>query len=295
MDCEPVRDDIEAYTLGALDAASTRRLESHLRGCGACRDLVRAYSLTSHEIALSVPIVKAPPRLKERVLGSVGAFRPRVTPATLVRTSRWWAAAAAVFLAFGIGAVAWAISLSSQVNDLRRDNAALAQLSQSDAEDRTKIIKLQADVSTAQSQQRAMESVIADQKALVRLALDPDLIPTDLIPTGSSAGLQCRYVWSTAQGGGALTCQNLPVISFALTYQLWAVRGERTYSMGTFSPAPDGTVSLLYRPTGEGSATGPITNMFVTLESASSVARQPSAEVILQRPPDHPNSELASR
>jgi hypothetical protein len=291
LDCEPVREDIEAYALGALDAFSTRRLEAHLRTCASCRDLVRAYALTVDQIALSTPIARAPARLKERVLGSVGAFRPTVTPATLVRTSRWWAAAAVLFLAFGIGAVVWAFTLSAQVNDLKRDNAALAQLSQSDAEDRTRLLQVQADVNNAKSQQRAMEAVIADQQALIRLALDPDLIPTEMLGTTVAPQAYCRYVWSSSQSMGALNCQNVPSISFALTYQLWAVRGERVISFGTFTPRSDGTASLLYKPTGDGSGLGPITNLFVTLESASSIARQPSAEVILQRD----STELAAR
>ncbi len=284
MDCETGREDIEAYALGALDAASARRLEAHVHTCAGCRDMVNAYTRTVDELPLSVTLVKAPPRLKELVLGGVGAFRPMVTPASLVRTSRWWAAAAAVFLAFGIGAVVWGLVLSSQVNDLKRDNAALAQLSQSDAEDRMKLLQLQADVNTAKSQQHAMESVISDQAALIRLALDPDLIPTELSATNGAVQTQCRYVWSGTQVAGALNCQNMPAISFALTYQLWAVRGERTVSMGTFTPRPDGTASLLYKPTNDGSGgSGPIVTLFVTLESASSIARQPSAEVILEK------------
>ncbi|HXH22889.1 MAG TPA: anti-sigma factor [Dehalococcoidia bacterium] len=295
MDCEPVREDIEAYVLGALDAFSTRRLEAHVRTCSSCRDLIRAYGPTVGLIALSAPLQRAPTRLKERVLGGVGAYSATVSPVTLVRSSRWWAAAAVIFLGLGIGAVAWAFVLSAQVNDLRRDNAALAELSQAGAEDRTRILQLQADVNTAKSQQRAMEAVISDQQALIRLALDPDLIPTDMQGTEIAPQAHCRYVWSSSQSMGALNCQNLPSISFALTYQLWMVRGDRTLSMGTFAARPDGTASLLYKPSGEGSGSslGPITDMFVTLESASSVARQPSQEVLLRRVARE--SELAAR
>jgi len=282
LDCETVREDIEPHTLGALDNAATRRMEAHLRTCTACRDLARAYTLTADQLALAVPVVKAPPRLKERVLGGVGAFRPNVTPATLVRTSRWWAAAAVLFLAFGIGAVVWAFTLSVQVNDLKDANAAFADLAQKDAEQRTTLLHLQSQLSTAQSQQRVLESTLVDQATLLGLAVEGDLIPTELQGTTVAPDAQCRYIWSTRQSLGGLFCQKLPAISFAITYQLWAVRGDKVVSMGSFMPRPDGSALLLYKPSGE-SGGGPITNLLVTWESASQIARQPSAEVVLER------------
>ena len=281
QDCGPVREDIEAFTLGALDASSTRRLEAHLRGCAGCRALVRAYSITAEQLPLAVPVFRAPPRLKERVLGGVGAFRPRVTPATLVQTSRWWAAAAAVLLVFAVGAIAWAVVLSSQVNDLKEDNASLARLAELDVAQRTQMLQLQAELNASSAQQRLMQSTLLDYATLIGLAVEGDLIPTELTGTGAAPGAQCRYVWSSKQNLGGLFCQKLPAVSFALTYQLWAVRGDRVISFGTFTPRPDGSALLLYKSTGDASA--PISNMFVTWESSSQTARQPSAEVILEK------------
>lgn len=283
MDCDHVREDIEAYALGALDRASARRLQAHLRVCTACREPARAYGAVADQLALSAPLVKAPPRLKERVLGGIGVFRPNVTPVTLVRTSRWWAAAAAVFLAFAVGSIVWAFTLSHQVNNLKADNARLAELTQLDAEQRAALLKLQSELNLAKSQQRQMETTLQDQAILIVLALDPDLIPTELQGTSIAPEAHCRYVWSTKQSLGALTCQRLSAINFMLTYQLWAVRGEKVTSMGIFMPRPDGSAHLLYKPTGEGE--GPITNMFVTLEAASQLARQPSLEVVLEKAP----------
>jgi anti-sigma-K factor RskA/putative zinc finger protein len=286
-DCEPVREDIEAYTLGALDGASSRRLEAHLRECAACSELVHSYATTIDHIPLAVQIVKAPPRLKERVLGSVGAFRPIVTPVSLVRASRWWAAAAAVFLVFGIGAIAWAAVLSTRIDHLRQDNAHLAELTQLDAQQRTALLQLESDLNSARNKQSQMENTLAEQGTLLVLALDPDLIPTDLQGTSVAPDASCRYVWSTKQTLGGLTCSKLPAISFTLSYQLWAVRGDKVTSMGTFTPRSDGSAQLLYKPSSEpGEGGGPITNMFVTLEVSAQSSKQPSAEVILRRSPD---------
>jgi anti-sigma factor RsiW len=38
-DCEAVRDDIDAWALGALDAEEARALEAHLASCDECRAL----------------------------------------------------------------------------------------------------------------------------------------------------------------------------------------------------------------------------------------------------------------
>ncbi|HEY7269237.1 MAG TPA: anti-sigma factor [Dehalococcoidia bacterium] len=287
QDCEPFRDELEAYTLDAVDAGTRRRVEAHLRDCASCREIVRSYNTTIGQMAFAAPLIKAPPRLKERVLGSVGAFRPTVSPVTLVRASRWWAAAAAVFLAFGIGAVIWAVILSNRVDRLRQDNANLAQISQLDEQQRSALLQLESDLNSAKNKQKQMESTLADQATLLILALDPDLIPTDLQGTSVAPDATCRYVWSTKQSLGGLTCSKMPAISFTLTYQLWAVRGDKVTAMGTFSPRPDGSAQLLYKPNPDnGGGGGPITNMFVTLEVSSQSPKQPSAEVVLNRAPD---------
>jgi anti-sigma-K factor RskA len=283
QDCGAERQDIEAYSLGVLDASSRRRLESHLRECSSCRDLVRAYGTTVGQIPLSVPMVKAPSRLKERVLGGIGALRPVVTPVSLVRASRWWAAAAAVFLAFGIGGVVWAVVMSHQVDKLKQDNARLADLTQLDAQQRADLLQLEAELNKTKNQQKQFESTLSEQGTLLVLALDPDVIPTELQGTAIAPEASCRYVWSTKQSLGGLTCAKLPAISYTLTYQLWVVRGDKATSMGTFSPGADGSSQLLYKPSGESTGSGPITNMFVTLEVSSPTSGQPSAQVVLAR------------
>jgi hypothetical protein len=120
IDCETVREDIEAYALGALEQPAVRRLErtSDLAGC---RD--RSAHRTVAELPLSVNLVSASAP-QERVLGGVG-LSGRRHACHLVRTSRWWAAPSGLS-GLGIGAVVWD-SYSAQVNDLKQDNAALAR------------------------------------------------------------------------------------------------------------------------------------------------------------------------
>jgi hypothetical protein len=75
----------------------------------------------------------------------------------------------------------------------------------------------------------------------------------------------------------------MPSTSFASSYELWAQKGNDTLPLGTFAPRTDGTASLLV--TFPGWATGPMTNLWVTLEPEDGSRGGPSAQVVLQPAP----------
>jgi hypothetical protein len=130
-----------------------------------------------------------------------------------------------------------------------------------------------------------MTTTLNEYATLIKVALDPDLIPTELRGTEplANANASCSYVWSTKQSLGALTCKNLPSTSISLTYELWANKGNSTLALGSFEPRIDGSASLLVTiPTW---AEGPVTSLWVTLESASGSRDKPSSQVVLQPAP----------
>jgi hypothetical protein len=278
--CARYREDLEAYALGALDPITVRQIEAHLSECRECASIVNAYHRAVEQLALSVPLYRAAPRLKDRVMGGIGAG------GVLNRLSfaqRRWAAAAASFALVGlaIGGLVWAIILSSQVERLREDNARLAELTQLDTEQRTALLRLQGDLMSARSEQRRMSTTLEEQATMIILALDPDLIPTELQGTTLAPSAHCNYVWSTDQGAGALTCKGLPTTAFMLTYELWATKGDKTVAVGTFLPRTDGSAQMLVKFPPD--TPGPVSNLWVTLEQQQSQVRQrPSSEVVLQ-------------
>lgn len=286
MNCTDYEEDIEAYCLGALDDVTGKRLAAHIEQCDSCSEQVRAYRFAVDYLALSVPVYRAPSRLKDRVMGAVGAYKPNLSPRALVQSSRWWAAVAVIFLAFGIGSITWAFTLSGRIDNLRDDNLRLAELTQLSAEQRAALLRTQSDLNSAIGEQRRMVSTLEEQATLIILALDPDLIPTELQGTNLAPGATCRYVWSTKQSLGALTCQSLPSIGFTLTYDLWLAKGEHVINAGTFAPRPDGTAQLLVKLP-PNAPEGPVTNMWVTLESASPTLSRPTGEVVLNQSPSH--------
>jgi hypothetical protein len=281
--CADYRDELEAFALGALEPPERRRISLHIAECKECAAIVQAYQSAVDFLALSVPMYRAAPRLKQRILGGIGVVRRPIYLAAL--TNRWVASAAAVALiAFAVGGLAWASMLSARVERLQEDNRRLAELTELDAEQRGALLRLQGDLQSARSEQRTMSRTLEELSTLTVIALDPDLIPTSLEGTVLAPQARCNYVWSTKQTVGALTCKDLPSTAFSLTYELWAVKGEKTVALGTFVPRVDGSASILVKFPPE--TPGPVATMWVTLEQQQTRRSAPSNEVILQKAPE---------
>ena len=284
MSCDELREDLEAYALGVLEHDRVHQVEAHLSRCEDCTAIVRDYQHAVDHLALAVPLYHASPRLKQRIMGGAAGFRPSAIPAALGR--RWvMATAAVVVIGFAVGAIAWATALSLEVSNLKERNANLEAMSELDAEQRAAILKVQNELNSARNEQQEMSTTLDQYATLLKVALDPDLIPTELKGAEplASANASCSYVWSTKQSLGALTCKNLPSTTLALTYELWATKGGSTLALGSFEPRIDGTASLLV--TIPNWAPGPVTSLWVTLESASGTRDKPSSQVVLQPVP----------
>jgi hypothetical protein len=283
LKCEDVREDLEAYALGALDATQRQRVDAHVRRCRDCYQAYRAIRVTVEHLALSVPLYRASPRLKERIMGGIGHFRgATIGPAFLY--TRWAAGtAAAALLVLAIGGLAWAIMLSAEVGRLQEDNERLAQLTELDAEQRAALLRIQSDLNSARVEQREMVNTIEEQATLLVIAFDPELIPTDLQGTSLAPQSQCSYVWSSKQSVGALTCKGLPTTSFNVNYELWATKGDKTIAVGTFLARPDGSAQLLVKFPAD--APGQLSNLVVTLEQQNVARQRPSGQVVLEQSP----------
>lgn len=281
-ECAPIREEIEAFALRALEQEEETRVRFHLRACDECREVAESYRLAVEELALVMPVYRAPVRLRGRITGALNG-RPAWSVATLFQRHKWIAtAAAAVVIALAVGALGWAISLSREVHNLRDQNQALEELSQLDAQQRQSLLELEGALNSARNEQKKLLTTVEEQATMLVIALDPDLIPSELQGTSLAPGASCDYVWSSKQAIGALTCKELRSVSFGVNYALWAVKGDKTIAIGTFVPRTDGTAQLLVKYPQD--APGPITDMWVTLERLSSPPRTtPQGEVILAR------------
>ena len=276
--CDNVRDDLEAFALGVLDDARTDHVADHLAECRECSEIVFDYEFAIESLALAVPLHRANIRVRDRLLGGIGAFPAPIL--SMVRR-RWWAvSAAAVLITFAVGGLTWAIVLSSEVSKLKEDNARLAVLTELDAEQRQALLQLEGKLNSAQNEQERISTTLEEQATFLTVALDPNLIPTELGGTNIAPRASCNYVWSTKQGIGALTCKDMPSTAFSVEYELWAIKGDQAVALGAFTPRTDGSASLLV--TYPESAVGAVTNMWVTLEDATALRNIPSSDVVLK-------------
>lgn len=281
MTCQEFREDLEGYALGALEAADARRIEVHISECEDCAEIVHDYQHAVAHLSIAVPLYKASPRLKTRIMGGISMNTVSIPP--ILRTSWAMAAAAAVLIGIAVGGAVWASILSSEVGRLKEQNERLIAISDLDAGQRAAILQVQSQLNTARDEQERLSTTLDEYATLVQIALDPDLVPTQLQGTPLASAASCSYVWSVKQSIGALTCKDMPSTSFSSSYELWAQKGNDTLPLGTFVPRNDGTASLLV--TFPGWATGPMTNLWVTLESEEGSRGGPSAKVVLQPAP----------
>ena len=74
MNCEPIKDLLEAYAVGALEPHEQEIVEQHLAGCADCRQLAQQFehaaSLLPQALAAVSPL-RPPDSLKERLLQAV--------------------------------------------------------------------------------------------------------------------------------------------------------------------------------------------------------------------------------
>ena len=281
MSCEEIRQDLEAYALGALETPAARTVEAHIAECAECSEIVHDYQHAVAHLSIAVPLYRASPRLKSRVMGGISLNTVSIAP--ILRSGWVMATAAAVLIGIAIGGAVWASIVSSEVGRLKQQNERLIAISELDAGQRAAILQVQSQLTTARTEQERLSTTLDEYATLVQIALDPDLVPTQLQGTQLASAASCSYVWSVKQSIGALTCKNMPSTSFASSYELWAQKGNDTLPLGTFAPRTDGTASLLV--TFPGWATGPMTNLWVTLEPEDGSRGGPSAQVVLQPAP----------
>lgn len=71
MSTHPNRDDLVAYSLGALDPAEEDLVASHVGGCEACTRELAGYEPAVSALGEAVEQVPPPPELRERLLATV--------------------------------------------------------------------------------------------------------------------------------------------------------------------------------------------------------------------------------
>ena len=263
MDHEAVRDNIDAWAIGALDAAEAREVDSHLAGCDACRVLADEAQDDAGMIALAVPLVAAPASLKARVMGAAAAVRP----AQRGRQGwRYWPAAAAAVFVFGFGLVGWNAYLQNEVGELDEQNVRL----DADATAQTgELAEVRSELTEVSA---STEDLSQAQDAVLEIAAQPDLQRLPMTSTMVAPESTGRYLWSSAGGVGALVVSDMPQLESDQSYCLWVMYERAWVLAGLFDVDENGSGRLIVRDIDarEGE-TGALTGFVVTIEPSESL------------------------
>ena len=256
-DCEAVRDDIDGWALGALDAGEARALEAHLASCDDCRALADAAIESAASLGFAVPLHAASATLKSRVMASAAVLtdirRPR-------RSRMLWAGAVAALVGGAVAAGSWAAVTQSRVSDLQGQNATLSAGATAQSRAFDEVSALEATHS----------ETIATQDAMLEVVLQPDAQRTDLVGTEKAPGATGRCVWSQARESGALLVDGLPQPHEGAVYTMWIVYERKWLEAGDFTVDDDGEGRLVMNAWGGDNADwGAFEGFAVTAEPAS--------------------------
>ena len=71
MNCEEIKNLMDAYLDGELDLITSQKVEAHLRDCPKCEQAYEVETAMAHAISQAAPYYKAPPELRERIQSSL--------------------------------------------------------------------------------------------------------------------------------------------------------------------------------------------------------------------------------
>lgn len=241
--CEQLKEQYEAYALGALEGDERAELEAHLaRGCPTCAPEVEHARWLVAQLAFLAPEAERPAALRRRILEAV---RPAKAPARRPWIPVWaWAGAAALVL----------LTIFS-VRETRKTQQELAAL--------------QEQIRVARGQNVTLESerkLLQDALSIVSAAGTKEI---DLKSAqGTLPGV--RAYWH-AELGLVLSAQTMPAPAPDRTFELWVVpkKGDPV-SAGLFRPAPSGQVLMVTQP---GAKIGEAAALAITDEPAAGSAK----------------------
>jgi len=222
---------VGAYVLGGLEADERRAFEERLHQDVELQAEVARHHEVVAGLAHALPTVQPPAGLKQRVLdaarstpqktpalqamdGGADASKPTRRPASAPSLLPWFAAAAALVVAVGLGVL------------------------MQQAEDRRQVAERE--LATTEAAVAELETELAERDSLLATFLGPDVRTASLSATGQPPS--ARLFWNTSTATLLVAAFDLPPAEKGRTYQLWGIpEGENPVSLGTFQTGPDGT------------------------------------------------------
>ncbi len=235
------RDDLlAAYALGTLGGPDAAAVEDLVRADPSAAQQLAAYHEIVDLVALDVPLRRADPELRRRVLRAAKRMdRPRRRRIPLFRTL-----AAAALIGTVVVAVGWAANLERELDKLEESTGALQAVVSADAR-RLDALDSEQVAGGDEALRQSLQQVVDTQQRIVAILADPEVQSSALAGTEAGHGVTGRYLWSPSLSEGVLIVQELPPLPLGTVYQIWLDDGFETVSAGTFVPSTDGSAQVL--------------------------------------------------
>lgn len=211
MDCEQIKQLLDAYALGAADADETQAVEEHVADCVRCWSELDEAQRAAAAIALSTAVQEAPDALRRRVLADAERAEVDLVPRVKALLRRLWPVGAGAMAAGIAASLAFVAFVQAEVDDLRGDNS-----------------RLQADLVAAGEQ-------LSQQREVMSVLAAPDTQQVTLQPTDPGSPAAGVFHWSGTSRSGALLCNNLPALPEGQVYTVWLLTDSGVQKVGTFT------------------------------------------------------------
>jgi hypothetical protein len=210
MDCEQVKELLDAYALGAAEPEEAAALEEHVADCVRCWPSLSEAQQAAASIALSAALQRAPESLRGSILAEVERMQHPAGPGLLERLRRLWPAGAGLLAATAAASLALALFLQTEVSDLRGENDQLA------------------------AQIESADARLTEQQQVIGILAASDMQHIHLQPTDPTSSAAAIYHWSGAAKAGTILCNNLPPLQEGQMYQVWFLTESGSYPAGRF-------------------------------------------------------------
>ncbi len=228
MDCDQVRELLDAYALGAAEADEAARLEEHVADCVRCWSSLNEAQQAAAAIALSTAFQRAPASLRKRILAETERGERRGVPELLQFVRGLWPVGAGIVTAAAAASLTFAFFLQTEVDDLRGENDQLSAVIENTGERLTEEQQLiSTEVETASER-------LTEQQQIMAVIGAPDVQQVTLDPTDSTTSAGAVYHSSDSTGTGALLCNNLPALQVGQEYKVWFLTQDHSYEAGGF-------------------------------------------------------------
>jgi len=243
---EELRENLEAWAIGALRVPEAQEIERHLATCESCAAIARSLSLVPLAMqagqSLETPSTFARTRLLSTIRGGSASGVTQATAAAVntagvaagdqneargARLASWLAIAAAVVLAAFLG---WdGVRLRGRIADLTRE-----------------LDQARAAVAASESRMAMIQRSADRTQSALAVLTAPDVARIDLAGQPGAPQASGRAYWSRARGM-VFSAAALPPPPSGRTYQVWVVTSAPApISAGLVAPDDAGHVDAVF-------------------------------------------------